>query len=343
MTPTLMRRVGASAGTIVDALTHPPYGWGEHRDFESHADHGSVAVTFEDQPVVVEYYHFPAGPHAPTVFICNGFTANAGVYGPLGKAVWHHEHNVVLLSLPGHGGTTLPMHRPLGYADTAEIMISAIEAIRHETGMVGEIILAGHSHGGGVAMAIAVRLGQQANRLILLASVGGPEWSRITTHMQQSLDGIRACHPNLGQVSRDLQVLAMLFGEGLLMVPPPWDAVNAGKELILPFARGFRGWRRPLELWSVAIDTIVGDAYSLESDLAQVKRLGIPTACVAGKLDGVINRKVIRQQAKLAGAGEFHYTTTHASFLAPEARRRIAELITLPDDSFKLAVEKHLR
>lgn len=341
VTPTLIRRVGDAAGTIVSAVTHPPYGWGTHRDFEVHADHDSVIVTFEDQPCRVEYYHFPAGVHAPTVFIFNGFTANASVYGPLGKAIWHHEHNVVIISLPGHGQTDLPTHRPINYADTAEIMIAAMEAIRSETGMLGPIYLLGHSHGGGVVQAISARLGNEVNRAILLAAVGGPEWSRMMAKMVEALQQIRECHIDLGQITSQGQLLVMLLGEGFLMVPPPWQLGGWIEELALPFISGFRGIRRPGLLWSVAIDTILEDAHSLEGYLESMRRAGVPTACVAGDLDGVINRRVIRTQAELAGAGVFNHLSTHASFLAPEARTHLARMVTLPDDEFKLAVARH--
>lgn len=340
-TPALLQRVGASAGTIAQAITHPPYGWGEHRDFTAHAEHATVQVVDAGQLVDVEYYHFLIDSVAPTVFVFNGFTANASVYGPLGQAIWQRGYNVVLISLPGHGQTGLPTDHALSYADTARLMVSAMEQIVDRYELRGPICLLGHSHGGGVAEAISAQLGDSIDRLILLAAVGGSAWSLLVDRMRQGLEAMRTCQMSPTRAVADLQIPAMLLGEGFLLIPPPWQLAGWLRELALPFVSGFAGERRIIELWSVAIDTILGDAESLEDDLAQIARSGTPTACLAGGLDGVINRRVIGTQARACQAGVFRYTSTHASFLAPEARRRIAEFVTLSDDDFQHAVANH--
>ncbi len=340
-TPALLQRVGASAGTIVQAITHPPYGWGEYRDFTAHAEHTTIQVVDTSQLVSVEYYHFPTDSAAPTVFVFNGFTANASVYGPLGQAIWQRGYNVVLISLPGHGQTGLPTDRALSYADTARLMVSAMEQIADHYELRGPICLLGHSHGGGVAEAISAQLGDSIDRLILLAAVGGSAWSQIVEQMRQNIDDARHCKITPARALADLQTPIMLLGEGFLLIPPPWQLAGWLRELALPFVSGFAGERRIIELWSVAIDTILGDAQSLESDLTQIARFGTPTACLAGGLDGVINRRVIGTQARACQAGVFRYTSTHASFLAPEARRRIAEFVTLSDEDFRRVVANH--
>lgn len=340
-TPALLQRVGVNADIVIKAITHPPYGWGEHRDFTAHTQHDIATVNFDKDEIGVEYYHFPTSSTAPTVFVFNGFTANASVYGPLGQAIWRRGHNVVLISLPGHGQTDLPTDHPLTYADTARLMVSAMEQIVGRYDLRGPICLLGHSHGGGVAEAIASQLGDSIDRLILLAAVGGSAWSQLAEHMRQNLDDARNCKISPARALVDLQTPIMLLGEGFLLIPPPWQLAGWLRELALPFVSGFAGERRVVQLWSVAIDTILGDAESLEDDLARIAQLGLPTACLAGGLDGVINRRVIGTQARACQAGVFRYTSTHASFLAPEARRRIAEFVTLSDDDFSQAIAGH--
>jgi pimeloyl-ACP methyl ester carboxylesterase len=252
----------------------------------------------------------------------------------------------MMVSLPGHGHSDLPPVRYRDYIEQARIVYEAIEQARRKHGLTGPIYVLGHSHGGGMAEALALVAGDEISRYYILAGVGGPEWTRVAGVLKRGLNDLRHGRILTDDVAQSWQRLSGFVSDGYIIVPPPWELAGWRAELIRPFTRGLHG-ESLTNLYSVMVDTLLDDAAQLEDCLASMGRLAAPTVILAGKADGVITREVIRSQAVAAAksgqisAPVFHSSTTHAGFLASRGRNYVADMVTMDDDALTRAVASH--
>ncbi len=100
------------------------------------------------QVLAVERY----GERGPHLLLIHGFAANT--------STWRHwipelerDHRVLAVDLKGHGNASAPLDRDYGPADHAESVVELVASIGAE-----QLILVGHSMGGGIALLSALRL-----------------------------------------------------------------------------------------------------------------------------------------------------------------------------------------
>ncbi len=336
-------------GSLLDAIENRPYGWGEYRQ---------QLATWKPQ-----IYHVRRGPRllsvecllhlqddapqAPLYINLGGYSTPAMLYGPLGRAVWQRGLNAIMVSLPGHGHTDLPAIEYRTYRQSAKIVYEAIEQARAEYGLTGELRVLGHSHGGGMAQAMAAEVGDAVSRYYILAGVGGSQWTSLTQTFSRALDDIKHGQLMTDDVADSWQRLSGFVSDGYVIIPPPWELAGWRAELIRPFISGLHS-QSVSNLYSVLVDTLLGSAGELEGCLKIMGTLEAVTIILAGKADGVITHKVIESQARAAAkpgqasAPIFNSKTTHAGFLAKTGRDYVASIVSLSDEELATMIPGHI-
>lgn len=334
-------------GNIVAAVQNRPYGWGEYLGQIDSWQTEHYRVRRGQHQLSVEcLLHLQTDKSAPLYVNLGGFSTPAMLYGPLGRAVWEHGLNSIMVSLPGHGHTDLPPLRYRSYLENAKIVYEAVRQAQRLHGLTGELRVLGHSHGGGMAQAMATVAGDEISRYYILAGVGGPEWTRLTEVFSRGLDDLKHGRFFTDDVADGWQRLSGFVSDGYVIIPPPWELAGWRAELIRPFTRGLHG-ESLANLYSVLIDTLLGSAEQLEDCLAVMGTLEAPTIILAGKADGVITHGVIESQAHAAAkAGQtsapvFRSQTTHAGFLAAAGRTYVADMVAMNDEELTSASTRH--
>jgi pimeloyl-ACP methyl ester carboxylesterase len=99
----------------------------------------------------------------PAVLLLHGQPGSAATWGAVAKRL-RDRARVVSLDRPGYGETG---GRARGIRENAEVALALLDALGIE-----RAILVGHSWGGGVALATALRARQRIAGLVLVASIG---------------------------------------------------------------------------------------------------------------------------------------------------------------------------
>lgn len=339
--------VARSAKMLPSAIRNHPYGWGEYQRQVASWQTEIFYVRRSRHEVAVEcLMHLQSNRAAPLYVNLGGFTTPAALYGTLGRSVWEHGLNAMMVSLPGHGHSDLPPMHYRSYVENARIVYEAIMQARHKYGLAGEMRVLGHSHGGGMAQALAAVAGNEISRYYILAGVGGPEWTRVASTLAKGLSDAKHGRFFTEDVIDSLQRMSGFVSDGYIIIPPPWELAGWRAELIRPFTRGLHG-ESAGNLYSVLVDTLLGSAEQLEECLAVMGRLASPTIILAGRADGVITNRVIESQARAAAkpgqvsAPIFRSDTTHAGFLARHGREYVARLVAISDGDLEAALPAH--
>lgn len=335
--------------SLLDAIENRPYGWGEYRDQLATWKPEIYRVRRGQHQLSVEcLLHLQDGdPRAPLYVNFGGFSTPAMLYGPLGRAVWQRGLNAIMVSLPGHGHTDLPEMKYRTYRQSALIVYEAIEQVRAEYGLTGELRVLGHSHGGGMAQALAAEVGDAVSRYYILAGVGGPEWTSLTQTFSRALADIKRGQLLTDNVADSWQRLSGFVSDGYVIIPPPWELAGWRAELIRPFTSGLHG-ESLTNLYSVLVDTLLASAEELEDCLKVMGTLEADTVILAGLADGVIARDVIESQARAAAkpgqvsAPILHSKTTHAGFLAKAGRDYVANIVALTEEGLATKIADHI-
>jgi pimeloyl-ACP methyl ester carboxylesterase len=105
----------------------------------------------------------------PAVVLVHGSPGTAATWSGVGKRL-ADRFRVAALDLPGYGGST---PRPEGEPPTTEHVAKAVEAVvaAQVAARPGPVVLAGHSYGGNVALAVALRGRVPLRGLVLLEPV----------------------------------------------------------------------------------------------------------------------------------------------------------------------------
>jgi pimeloyl-ACP methyl ester carboxylesterase len=160
------------------------------------------------------------------------------------------DHRVLVPDRPGYGSTRLPARGLTENADAVAALIAERD--------LGPVTVAGHSWGGGVALALAQHYPQHVRGLVLAASIGAPS----------SIDPID-------------RVLALpLVGDALCL---------AGLQVFAPFAkvREFRGHRT----WRSFVTEQRAMVAELPALAARLSAIGVPAVVVMGGRDRLLPRR----------------------------------------------------
>src|SRR5258706_4107172 len=113
-------------------------------------------------------YHGAFG-HGPTIALVHGLGSRPEHWLPTARLL-AREHRVVLVDLPGHGET--PMATPLSLDRAADALDAALADASSEP-----VVLVGHSVGGLVAAAEAIRNPARVRALVLVDTALEPQLS----------------------------------------------------------------------------------------------------------------------------------------------------------------------
>jgi pimeloyl-ACP methyl ester carboxylesterase len=106
-------------------------------------------------------------PGRPPVLMVHGMRAHAHWFAPVAPAL-RGRFRVLSLDLRGHGESAqTPPYGPLVYAEDLQALVEALD--------LRELVLLGHSMGGGVALRAAPQIAERLRALVLVDSnIGGP-------------------------------------------------------------------------------------------------------------------------------------------------------------------------
>ena len=113
-----------------------------------------------------------APPGAPTVVMLHGFTGSKENWYPVAERL-RGRYRLLVPDLPGWGESERQPDADYGYAAQAERVAQFIDQVaRKPSGKRGEVVLLGHSMGGGIAALVAARYPQRVDRVGLLNASG---------------------------------------------------------------------------------------------------------------------------------------------------------------------------
>ena len=132
----------------------------------------ALALLFVRAPIAPRHV-VPLGGfgHGPTVVLVHGLGSGAEHWLPVARDL-ARDHRVVMVELPGHGVAEMPGTLTLDGA--AEGLDRAIEAEGDQP-----VVLVGHSVGGLVAMAAAMRSPQRVRALVLVETALRPQLATV--------------------------------------------------------------------------------------------------------------------------------------------------------------------
>jgi len=112
----------------------------------------------------------PAG--APTVVMLHGFTGSKENWYPVAERL-RGQYRLLVLDLPGWGESERKPGADYGFVAQGERVAAFIAQVARRPGQLdGEIVLLGHSMGGGIAALTAARHPQLVDRVALLNAAG---------------------------------------------------------------------------------------------------------------------------------------------------------------------------
>ncbi len=275
-----------------------------------------------------------AGPHpdpGPIVWKRAFVDDRAAAYGVIGAGVpvlflhgWalgHHSYRSVVAriaaqgcevyapALPGSSGTAdLPSGEVTlaGYARWARRFLDAVH-------MDEEVVVMGHSFGGGVAIRLAHDHPEAVRSLVLVNSIGGSAWKR-------------------GQRLKSLAERP-LWDWGLHFPSDMWPISQATRVLPVVLEDAVPNLlRHPRSMWRVAQ---LARGADLRPELEELKRRGMPVTIIWAKRDGVVPRESFDALCVAAGSEGRVVDGSHSWLLADPDR--FSEVITNDVEVAKLA------
>lgn len=253
---------------------------------------------------------YEAGGTGPTLVLVPGSCSTGAAWRPV-MASWNGEFRCVTTSLPGYGGTT--ERRPCGDPAIAHLAEAVERAVRE----AGEPVhLVGHSFGGLVSLAVAMR------KLVRVASIAMLEPPAIELLLERGEDD----HYRAFGRMTEHYVAAFNSGER--------DAIAA----MIDFYGGagtFASWPARVREYAVATTAVNitdwASAYGFSLSAHALSRLDIPALVVCGETSHPAMRKICALvggcisgagHATVDGAAHF-MIATHAS----EVARLVAEQV----------------
>ncbi len=223
---------------------------------------------------------------------------------------------VIAPDRPGWGANDAAARGMLANADwLAELL--------EEMRVVGEAVVVGHSFGGGVALALALRHPQAVAALVLVGSVGeATALSHLDRLLARPLVGERIVRAGIAGASRATRLVA----SRLSRIERASEAVRMAESLSMyralagidPIAEG--AWRS----FVVEQQALIRETPEIERSL---HRLSIPVAVVNGARDRVVPASSGRRLASLIPGAE-HVVLGHVNHLVPvEAPDRVAAIV----------------
>ena len=104
-----------------------------------------------------------AAPRAPATVFVHGAGMDHTVWRHLARYLAHHQHRVLAIDLPGHGGSSGPV--PTSVEEASDWLAAYTEAAGAQ-----RFSLVGHSLGGLVALQLASAHADRVDRLVLIAT-----------------------------------------------------------------------------------------------------------------------------------------------------------------------------
>jgi pimeloyl-ACP methyl ester carboxylesterase len=267
----------------------------------------------------------PAGPlpdPGPIVWKRAYVDDRPAAYGVIGRglpvlflhgwALGHHSYRRVVAriaaqgcevyapALPGSSGTAdLPSGEVTlaGYATWARRFLAAVH-------MDEQVVVMGHSFGGGVAIRLAHDYPEVVRSLVLVNSIGGSAWKR----------------------GKRLASLAErpLWDWGLHLQSDMWPLNQATRVLPVVLEDAVPNlMRHPRSMWRMAQ---LARSADLRPELEELKRRGLPVTIIWAKRDGVLPRESFDALCVAAGAEGRVVDGSHSWLLADPDR--FSEVIT---------------
>ncbi|MGW8847060.1 alpha/beta fold hydrolase [Streptomyces sp. JH002] len=154
---------------------------GPAEEREAPTEPADLVVTFADGSTTTVRL-FPAeDPAAPVVLFLPAMGVRAGYYEVLADVLVENGTHVALADHRGHGGSSVRpgRRRTWGYADLLEVELpTIIEEVRAAFG-VEQLVLAGHSLGGQLALLYTATAPERISRAAVIGT--GTAWHRVVT------------------------------------------------------------------------------------------------------------------------------------------------------------------
>ncbi len=211
-----------------------------------------------------------AGAGTPTVVLAHGITANHLAFPPLAEALVAAGTSAVAPDLRGRGrSNTLP--GPYSVHTHAEDVVALLDALG-----LDQVVFAGHSGGGFVALALALQAPERLGHIVLLD--GGPRLA-----VPEDVDVDTLLQAVIGPAMARLQ-MTFPSPEAYLDYWRPHPAVSeAWGPVVEEYLRYDLVGEPPEMRSSVVLDSVRGDAVSqLMGDPLPLKS-GVPTTMLRGE------------------------------------------------------------
>jgi len=247
--------------------------------------------------------------HGLPVLFLHGWALGQHSYRSVVRRIATQGCQVYAPGLPGSGGTAdLPDSEVTlaGYAAWARRFLDAVHVDE-------QVVVMGHSFGGGVAISLAYDHPDVVRSLVLVNSIGGSAWRR----------------------GKGLRSLAdrPLWDWGLHLPSDMWPLRQATRILPVVLEDAVPNlFRHPRSLWRVAQLARTAD---LRPEVEELKRRGLPVTIIWAKRDGVVPRESFDALCVAAGAEGRVVDGSHSWLLADPDR--FSEVITNDVEVARLA------
>jgi len=260
-------------GLLAVGCTHAPappaslsQDWGEQK-------------TFDFQGLKINYYEAGQGP---PVLLLHGFAACAYTWRFIGPPL-AADHRVITMDLKGFGLSDKPADGHYAVADQAEMVA---DFIRRQD--LGDLVIMGHSMGGGVTLMTYLKLKEtdpgRIKKLVLIDSAGYPQKLPWFIWMAKV--------PGLNTMLS--KVLSPRFAAALVLKKCYYDKDAVTEEQIDTYAY-FGSLPGAVAAVSQTAKQIVPKDQDIEALTAQYKTIKVPVLVIWGADDEVVPLKVGQQ------------------------------------------------
>lgn len=224
------------------------------------------------------------------------------------------SNRVLVPDRPGYGRTG---GRAVGLAANAD----SLDRLLDDKG-VDSATVVGHSYGGGVALAMALRHGDRVGALVLVSSVGtgrsiGP-YDRLlglpVLGEGLAFAGLELSRRLLPPLRRRSAQLPPAVGSWLRAIPEPSVASDEGRR------HGGETWRS----FVTEQRALLAETPSLEAGLGSVQ---VPTAVVAGRRDRLVPARASAELAEAIPGAELVWLAGVGHLLPQEAPGPLVEIV----------------
>lgn len=186
---------------------------------ESGMSYQEVFIPAQKQKQLFAWF-LPGDPSAPTIIIIHGWGGNAELMLPLAQPFLQAGINVLLLDARNHGRSDASGHSSL--PRFAEDIDSAISWVAQHKG--GEIILLGHSVGGGAVLFVASQR-TDISAVISISAFAHPKWMMLRYLTEKKIPS--------ALIHLILSYVEWLIGERFDTIAPMNTACNAHCPVLL--------------------------------------------------------------------------------------------------------------